>query len=152
MLSLIAFLHVFGVVVFLGNIIVTFFWKFMADRTQSHSVVAFSQRLVTKTDRAFTALGAGLLSVSGYSYARYLNYDVMSSWLFWAQIAFYASAAIWAVVLLPIQHKQSKMAESFSGQGEIPEEYWRLSRYWNTFGTVAIILPVISLFLMVAKP
>jgi uncharacterized membrane protein len=39
-------LHVLGVVVFLGNIIVTGVWKALADRTRSAPIVAYSQRLV----------------------------------------------------------------------------------------------------------
>ncbi len=40
-------LHVLGVVVFLGNLVVTAVWKTLADRTRDASVVAYAQRLVT---------------------------------------------------------------------------------------------------------
>jgi uncharacterized membrane protein len=50
-------LHILGVVLFLGNIIVTAVWKTLADRTKNPSVVAYAQRLVTVTDVAFTATG-----------------------------------------------------------------------------------------------
>lgn len=150
--GLILFLHVFGVVVFLGNIIITFFWKLMANRSQNPEVVAFSQKLVTKTDRLFTAAGATLLSVSGYAYAKSPGFSLFESWLLWAQVSFYASAAIWALVLVPIQHKQSKMADEFSASREIPTQYWTLANYWNWIGSVAIALPILSLYFMVAKP
>jgi len=145
-------IHVLGSVVFLGNIIVTFFWKLMADRSRDQKVLAFSQRLVTKTDRVFTAFGAGLLAMSGYAYAGKLQLDLINTpWLFWAQICFYASALIWALLLLPIQHKQSKMAQAFENGGPIPDEYWRLARRWNALGTVATVLPALSLVMMVIK-
>jgi len=38
------------VVAFLGNIIVTGWWKLMADRTRDPRVIAFAQRQVTTTD------------------------------------------------------------------------------------------------------
>ncbi len=57
--------HVLGVVLFLGNIVVTAVWKLLADRTREPAVVAFAQRLVTFTDVAFTATGAGLIAISG---------------------------------------------------------------------------------------
>ena len=50
-------LHIFGAVLFLGNIIVTALWKVMADRTRNPAIVAYSQRLVTITDFAFTEIG-----------------------------------------------------------------------------------------------
>jgi uncharacterized membrane protein len=37
-------LHVTGVVVFLGNIIVTAWWKMAADRTRDPPTIAYAQR------------------------------------------------------------------------------------------------------------
>jgi uncharacterized membrane protein len=56
-------IHLFGVVMFLGNIIVTALWKTMADRTQNPEVIKFAQRLVVLTDWVFTGGGAVLLSI-----------------------------------------------------------------------------------------
>ena len=39
-------MHIIGVVLFLGNIIVTAVWKMLAYRTREAAVVAFGQRLV----------------------------------------------------------------------------------------------------------
>ena len=49
--------HLLGVVLFLGNILVTAMWKLLADRTRAPGVVAYAQRVVTITDFAFTAPG-----------------------------------------------------------------------------------------------
>ena len=49
--------HLFGVILFLGNIIVTAVWKVMADRTGDPRIIAYAQRLVTLTDWIFTAGG-----------------------------------------------------------------------------------------------
>jgi uncharacterized membrane protein len=48
-------IHLLGVIVFLGNIIVTGMWKVLADCTGEARVIAYAQRLVTITDWAFTA-------------------------------------------------------------------------------------------------
>jgi uncharacterized membrane protein len=145
-------IHVLGAVIFLGNIVVTFFWKLMADRTRDPKVLAFSQQLVARTDKVFTALGATLLAASGYAYAGHMKISVMhTSWLLWSQIFFYASAVIWAAILVPIQIKQSRMAKEFAVSGEISDEYWRLTRRWNLAGAVATVLPAIALALMVLK-
>ena len=57
--------HIAGAVLLLGNIIVTAWWKLMADRTGSAPIIAFAQRQVTLTDFAFTAVGVILLVVAG---------------------------------------------------------------------------------------
>jgi uncharacterized membrane protein len=53
--------HLAGVVIFLGNIIVTAMWKVLADRTGDPRIIAYAQRLVTITDWIFTAGGAALI-------------------------------------------------------------------------------------------
>jgi len=45
---------VLGIVLFLGNLIVTAVWKVLADRTRQVDVIAYAQRLVAITDIAFT--------------------------------------------------------------------------------------------------
>ena len=42
-------IHLLGVVLFLGNIIVTAVWKTLADRTREPRTIAYAQRLVTVT-------------------------------------------------------------------------------------------------------
>lgn len=43
-------LHILGVSLFLGNIIVSAFWKVLADRTGNYAVIRFATRLVNVTD------------------------------------------------------------------------------------------------------
>jgi uncharacterized membrane protein len=41
--------HILGVVLFLGNIIVTGVWKVLADNTGDPRTIAYAQKLVTLT-------------------------------------------------------------------------------------------------------
>ena len=50
-------IHLLGVVLFLGNIIVTAVWKALADQTREPRTIAYAQRLVTVTDWIFTLSG-----------------------------------------------------------------------------------------------
>ena len=43
---LLKFIHLLGVVIFLRNITVTGWWKFMADRTGDSKIISFAQRQV----------------------------------------------------------------------------------------------------------
>jgi len=145
-------LHVLGAVLFLGNIIVTGWWKLAADRTRDARVIGFAQRQVSLTDYMFTAggvallLGAGLLNV-------YLHGMQISAlpWLVWGIALFAASGVIWVAVLVPVQSAQARMAREFACGGPIPEAYWRLCRRWNFWGALATLLPVSVLYFMVFK-
>ncbi len=144
--------HMAGIVLFLGNIIVTGVWKFMADRTGNPAVIGFAQRLVTLTDWVFTAGGAVLVLAGGYGMAWAVGYDLTTSWLFLAQSLFIASGAIWVAILIPIQIRQAGFAHAFENGGEIPAAYWRLSRNWYIWGFLATVIPAANLYVMVAKP
>jgi uncharacterized membrane protein len=145
-------LHVLGVVIFLGNIIVTAVWKLLADRTRDPAVVAYAQRLVTVTDVAFTATGAALIAISGPVLADDLGGVGGPAWITWGLALFVASGVIWVAVLIPVQVLQARAARGFAAGGVIPERYWRLARVWYVFGSVAILLPLANLYFMVFKP
>ena len=145
-------LHVLGVVIFLGNIIVTAVWKVLADRTRNAAVVAYAQRLVTVTDIAFTATGVALIAVSGQAMADRFGGIGGPGWLTLGFTLFIASGVIWVTTLIPIQIMQSRLARSFAVDGVIPERYWRLATLWYVLGAIAIGLPLVNIYLMVAKP
>ncbi len=145
-------IHLFGVMIFLGNIIVTAVWKMLADETKYPAVVEYAQKLVTITDFVFTALGVLLILISGMMMSSRFGAISEVLWLSWGWWLFIASGIIWVLVLIPVQIKQAKLAKEFSTGSEIPEIYWALSKYWIVFGGIATLLPLANLYFMVFKP
>jgi len=143
-------LHIVGVCLFIGNIIVSALWKVMADRTRSFPVVRFATRLVNVTDVVFTGLGVTLLLVTGHLLAGYYGGILAQPWIFWSYVLFGVSGAIWLFVLVPIQLKQARLLRA-SRQETIPDEYHRLARLWSLAGTVATLVPLPAIYLMVSK-
>ena len=146
-------LHLLGVVLFLGNIIIAGWWKAMADRTKNPVIIAFAQRQVSLTDWVFTFGGSALVLAGGMGNAMLHSMDFMHTyWMAWGLWLFVASGIIWIVALVPIQIAQAKMAKQFAHGGEIPSRYWQLGRWWNVLGTIATLLPLMNLYWMVFKP
>ncbi len=138
---------------FLGNIIVTAFWKAFADRTGEPRVIAFAQRLVTLTDWVFTAGGVLLILVGAYGMAFIAGLNLHGqTWLVWGQILFVASGVIWVLILIPTQIVQARQARAFTTGGAIPDRYWALNRRWMVWGIVATLLPLANLYFMIFKP
>jgi len=144
-------LHILGTSLFLGNIIVSAFWKVLADRTGNYSVIRFATRLVNVTDAVFTGLGATLLLITGHILAA-KNYGgiISNDWILWSYVLFGMSGAIWIAVLVPIQFKQAQILR-LSPSEEIPEKYYRLARLWSFAGVTATLLPLPAIYLMVSK-
>jgi uncharacterized membrane protein len=145
-------IHLLGVVLFLGNIIVTGVWKALADRTRDPRVIAYAQRLVTLTDWIFTAGGAALILIGAYGMAAAANLDLRQTWLLWGQGLFILSGIVWILVLIPTQIVQARLARAFAADHAVPESYWRYSRRWYFWGTLATVVPLGNLYFMVFKP
>ncbi len=145
-------LHIAGAVVFLGNIMVTAWWKVMADRSGDPRVIAFAQRQVTLTDWVFTFGGVLLLAAGGYGNAALHGIPLATPWVSLGHWLFVLSGVIWVTVLIPVQVHQARLARGFAAGGPIPGRYWRLNRLWLAFGLVATLLPLGNLYVMVFKP
>ena len=146
-------LHLIGVVLLVGNAIVTLIWKLAADRTRDPRILACAQRLVVVTDWWFTVGGVMLLALGGYGAALVAGLDVLNvGWLVWGQVLLALSGALWAGVLVPAQIRQSRQARAFAESGEIPASYWRAGRRWAVWGVVATGLLLVAIGVMVAKP
>lgn len=127
-------IHLLGVVMFLGNIIITGWWKNFADLTKNPQIIAFAQRQVTLTDWVFTAGGSVILLFGGMLNVHLHGLSYSSKWLGWGMSLFVLSGIIWAVVLIPTQIKQAKMAEAFAQSKVIPNQYWTYCKRWNFWG------------------
>ena len=145
-------LHILGVVLFVGNIVVTGWWKVMADRTRHPAIVAFAQRQVTMTDWLFTFGGSTLVVVGAYANVYLHDLPLDAPWLVWGQALFFLSGLLWVAILIPLQIRLARLARGFAGGGAIPDEYWRLNRVWLWVGILATVLPAANLYFMVFKP
>ena len=116
-------IHLLGVVLFLGNIIITGWWKYTADLTRNPQIIAYAQRQVTLTDFIFTGGGVLILLVAGMLNVYMHDMSYSAKWLNHGMAIFVASGIIWAAILIPIQIKQAKMAKIFANTGVIPDQY-----------------------------
>jgi uncharacterized membrane protein len=151
-ISIIKFIHIIGVVLFVGNIIVSAFWKVLADRTGDIAVIRYATRTVNRADIVFTILGIILLLGAGQAMAPEYGGIAANKWILRSYILLIGSGAIWALILVPVQIAQSRLLDRLGTLDEMPDRYWRLATIWAVAGTVASVLPLIAIYLMVVKP
>ena len=144
-------LHIFGVSLFIGNIIISAFWKVMADRSRNLSVMQFGVQLVNLTDMLFTGLGSTLLIITGHMMAQKFGGVMNQEWIIASYILFGISGLLWIVALVPIQIKQSKLIKTLPSDAPIPKSYYKLGKIWSIIGTIAIIVSLPAIFFMVSK-
>ena len=146
-------MHLLGVVLLLGNIIVTAAWKLAADRHGHPVVVAFAQRMVALTDFAFTLPGVALTLAGAHGMGWLGGFSLWQpGWIAWGHALFIVSGVIWLGVLVPTQVQQGRLAASFAASPSIPARYWQLNRRWIVWGIAATLLPLVNMGLMVLRP
>ncbi|MBR2536668.1 MAG: DUF2269 domain-containing protein [Hyphomicrobium sp.] len=150
--SVLKFLHVAGVVLLIGNVTITAFWKVYSDRSNDPRIVANAQRAVIAADWLFTFPAITLIIVGGYGMALIANMDLFADpWLVWGQVLFLISGALWLGVLVPVQIRQARAARIFEPDAPIPESYWRDGRRWLVWGIAATVPLVAATYVMIAK-
>ncbi len=142
-------LHLLGACLFIGNIIVSGFWKALADRNDSLEVARFATRLVNLTDGLFTGLGATMLMVGGHAMAGAHGGIATNPWMLWSYLAFGASGLLWVAVLVPIQIKQARLLRA--AHTDVPPAYTRLARVWGVVGVAATLVTLPPLYWMAAQ-
>lgn len=147
-------LHVFAVVLFLGNIITGLFWKRHADRTGDARLMAHALEGVIRADRWFTIPSVVAIVVTGVWLAQIAGYPILGTgWISKSIILFSISGALFSFFVAPLQKKLRAAAAAGVGSGEIDRRrYSRLSLAWEVTGLLATVTPLGALFLMVAKP
>jgi uncharacterized membrane protein len=146
-------LHLVGVIILIGNVTVTSFWKVFADRSRDPRIIAHAQHLVTVTDWFFTLSGIVLLVGGGFGATYVADMPWFArGWLAESEALFLLSGVIWLFVLVPIQVRQARQARAFANGGAIPDAYWQNGRRWLIWGIVATVPLVAALYLMIAKP
>jgi len=140
-------IHVIAVILFLGNITVGVFWKAWADRTNNAAIIAHTIDGIIKADRIFTIPGVILVVIGGLGAAFAADISILrTGWILWGIILFVLSG----IAFGPLSRSQRKLL-ALAKSGDL-DGYRAASQQWNTFGTIALVLPFLAAAIMILKP
>jgi uncharacterized membrane protein len=145
------FIHVLSVIIFLGNITIGVFWKQFAEKKKDPKEIAFTFQGIIKADRVFTMPSILGILVGGFGAAGIGYLPILETgWIMWSFILLIISGAVFMSKVVPVQKKIFALA---SDEAKFTwDEYNRLVKDWNLWGTVATISPYIAVVLMIFKP
>jgi uncharacterized membrane protein len=141
-------LHVLFVIVFMGNIIVSIFWKMFADKTGNQLIIAFTLKSIIRNDRFLTMPGVIGLIIFGFGAQGIGHIPITAGWILWPIILVVISGAAFMAKVVPVQKKLLKLAESGSFN---KSEYEALSKEWTIWGMIATLTPLAAAIIMVLK-
>lgn len=143
-------LHVIAVILFMGNITVAPFWKSAADRTKDRIKIADTMKNIIRADRFFTMPAVTFLIIFGFGAQMTAGYEMETPWIMWGLVMVIISAIAFMAKVVPLQKKMYALA---SDENKFNwEEYQKLSKQWNIWGSIATLAPYIAVILMVLKP
>lgn len=146
------FLHLAGVVLFVGNIITAAFWKVRADLQKNSAVIHHTVKNVMLADFVFTLPGLILVIISGI--AMVVRTEISThglNWLMLSLVLFAITGVVWLAILIPLQRAMIRHSAACIESGNISKAYVQASRLWAVFGIMATLLPIMILYLMIAK-
>lgn len=147
-------LHVFAVVIFLGNIITGLFWHAYAAHTRDARVISHAMGGIILSDRLFTTPGVIVILVSGVLLAVHGGYPLLrTDWILWPIVLFSVSGLAFMFRVAPLQRQLLAMARLGAERGDFDyAPYHRLAKTWELWGAVALLTPLAALVIMVLKP
>jgi uncharacterized membrane protein len=141
-------IHVFAVIFFVGNIVISVLWKNHGDRSGDPKILAHTMRGIIRADRFFTMPAVAFLILAGFGAMGIGYIPFETGWILWGFIMILISAAAFMAKVVPAQKKLLKIAEADPFDQQL---YYTVSKEWNLWGSIATITPIVAVILMVLK-
>ena len=141
------FLHLAGVVVFLGNVVLGPLWVALALKSKNIDTVRFCFKTLQEFDIYITAPSVFLLIINGLYMANVFGGVGESDWL---RHTVYSLIVLWGLII-PILVIQEKMDKKI-GDGDITSDsFLRLKNTWVLIGVVSFFPIIYICFMMIFK-
>jgi len=149
--QILVLIHVIAVIIFLGNITIAPFWKSHAEKSNDRLKVLLAWEGIIRADRFFTMPGVILLLLFGIGAAAHNKYDFIAyDWIFYSIILYLISGVVFMAKLIPLQKRIVALAKDESKFNW--DDYKKLTKQWDVWGSIATLAPWIVVILMVIKP
>ena len=146
--DLLVFVHVVGVILFLGVGTGSAFYKFMTDRSRNLQAIVEVNKIVVFADWLFTTPAALIQPISGIALAHVMGISLMEPWLLISMVLYVISGSLWLVAVY-LQIKMKDMAFNALESGvELSEDYQRYVKQWILLGIPSFLAMFVIMILM----
>jgi len=150
--ALLKLIHVFAVIIFLGNIITGLYWMKKADKTNNLSIISFTMKGIISSDRLFTIPGVIIITIFGFSAAIHGGVPLLKTgWIFWSLVLFTLSGFAFSWKVAPLQNKIYKLIKNADADSFNKTLYHSYLKQWEMWGLVALLTPLAASVMMVLK-
>ena len=140
-------LHIFGIVMMMGNMMIGPIWIMAAMQTKDEQKLRFSFQTLAKMDIYFTIPGAALALFNGLPLATFYGGAMNVPWISQSLIMLAVAWLFSITFVLYWQERVLKIAET----GTIDKNFWKAYAQWAIWGSFVMIPFSLIYYLMVAK-
>ncbi|MBI5512841.1 MAG: DUF2269 family protein [Deltaproteobacteria bacterium] len=140
-------LHILGVILLVGNMVVGPLWVILAWRSHNPKLLAWASRTLALADIAFTVPGAQLALWNGLAMAGIHGGVRAQAWLHQAVLLLFGIMVLSPTAILYYQERFIALAEA-----EAPEEeFTRAFLRWSFWGTLVFVPFGLVFYMMVVR-
>jgi len=144
-------LHIFAVIIFMGNIFTGLFWMHIAVKSKDPKIISHSIKGVIKSDRLFTIPGVIFITLGGFMAAISGRLPLLhTGWIFWSIVLFSISGLAFAWKVAPLQKKIKNLTSNHSGDFDWTF-FKKVYSQWELWGLFSLLTPFAALVMMVLK-
>ena len=146
-------IHVFAVIIFLGNIITGLYWMHIAVKTKDLQIISHTMKGIIKADRYFTIPGVVIITAFGIMAAISAHLPIIGTgWIFWSIILFSLSGLAFSLKVAPLQKKIYNLTSNKNDSSDFDWKIFdRIYLEWDIWGLFALITPIIAFVMMLLK-
>lgn len=146
-------LHIFGAILFFGNIIIAAVWLTLAGNSRNADTFRFAAKMINITDLVFTGPGLILLLLNGSVLASAYGSLTQVPWLKQALLWFSAAGAVWIIALIPMQFRLIGMAANniFPWNTKPVQNNRKFLIVYSVLGSASVLFVALSFAAMVLK-
>jgi len=146
-------LHLFPVMLFLGNIVTGLFWMRFAVKTRDVKIINFTMKCIINLDRYFTIPGVIIITTAGILTAIYGHFPLLrTGWIFWSIIMFSISGLIFSIKLVPLQKQIYSLTLNKEESAGIDwKNFNKIYFMWDIWGLIALLTPLAAFVMMILK-
>ena len=146
-------LHLFAVVLFLGNIITGLYWMRIAVKTKNLVIITHTMAGIIKSDRYFTIPGVIVITAAGIFAAIYGHFPLIrTGWIFWSLVMFSISGIAFGMKVAPLQKKILKLTVNVESSDEFDwANFHKAYLQWDIWGLIAFLTPLAAFVMMILK-
>ena len=151
--SYIKLIHLFAVMIFLGNIITGLFWMRFSVKTKELNIIRHTMKVIMKLDRYFTIPGVIIITAGGIMAAIFGHFPILrTGWIFWSIVLFSISGLAFAFKVAPLQKKIYNLTLVKENSTDFDwVKFDKVYLEWDIWGIIAVITPLAAFVMMTLK-